>query len=59
MFRSIYDKYTDMYTLIIRPNNTAQILVDGEVIHEGLLREDFDVLGPRLVCFFYQSYTNE
>lgn len=49
----IMDKYTHMFTLIIRPNNTAQLLVDGKPIHEGLLREDFDVLGPRLVCFFF------
>ena len=53
MLHCIYDKYTHMFTLVIRPNNTAQILVDGEVIHENYLKEDFDVLGPRLVCFFY------
>ena len=49
MFLCTLDKFTHMYTLIIRPNNTALILEDGKPIHEGLLRDDFDVLGPRLV----------
>lgn len=52
MFRAPDDKFTHMYTLIIRPNNNYEILIDGHKNYTGSLREEFDCLGPKFVCQF-------
>jgi calnexin len=36
------DTLTHLYTLIARPNNTAEILIDGESVKKVSLIEDFD-----------------
>ncbi|KAH7825290.1 putative calreticulin [Monocercomonoides exilis] len=49
MMETVHDNYTHMYTLIIKPSNTFEIRIDGKLNYTGLLRDEFDVLGPRLI----------
>ncbi|KAK2949596.1 putative Calnexin like protein [Blattamonas nauphoetae] len=44
------DRYTHMYTLIIRPNNTMEVLLDGKRLIYGLIRDLFEILGPRMIA---------
>lgn len=41
------DQLTHVYTLIVKPDNTYQILVDGEEKAAGSLTEDWDMLPPK------------
>ena len=43
-----------VYRLILKPDNTARVEIDGEKIYEGSLKEDWELLAPkdRLVAGF-------
>lgn len=41
------DVYTHLYTLIVNPDNTYKVLIDGEEKAAGSLAEDWDILPPR------------
>jgi len=41
------DELTHLYTLIVRPDNTYEVLVDRESKAKGSLEEDFDILQPK------------
>ncbi|KAI8141178.1 Calreticulin family-domain-containing protein [Fennellomyces sp. T-0311] len=43
------DLFTHTYTLIIKPNQTYQVLVDGEEKAAGELVEDWDFLPPKTI----------
>lgn len=43
------DVYTHTYTLIVKPDQTYQILVDGEEKAAGALLEDWDFLAPKTI----------
>jgi len=44
------DQYaTHLYTLIIRPDQSYEILIDGVSKQNGSITEDFDVLAPRRI----------
>jgi hypothetical protein len=45
------DELTHMYTLIIRPDCTYEIQIDGKHITSGRIRDQFSILGPQWVCF--------
>jgi hypothetical protein len=45
------DELTHMYTLIIRPDCTYEIQIDGKHITSGRIRDQFKILGPQWVCF--------
>eukprot|EP00434_Breviolum_minutum_P020806 symbB.v1.2.018354.t1/scaffold1457.1/size117646/12 len=36
-----------VYRLILKPDNTAQVEIDGEKIYEGSLKEDWELLAPK------------
>jgi calnexin len=38
----IVDKLTHLYSLIVRPDNTFEILIDGESVKQGSLLSDFE-----------------
>nr|NVI72781.1 calreticulin [Cucujiformia] len=38
------DEYTHVYTLIIKPDNTYEVLIDGDKKESGSLEEDWDIL---------------
>jgi calreticulin len=41
------DVYTHLYTLIVKPDNTYQVLIDGAEKAAGSLAEDWDILAPK------------
>lgn len=41
------DEMTHLYTLIVRPDNTFEVLVDGVSKATGSLEADFDILQPK------------
>jgi len=38
------DEWTHLYTLIVKPDNTYEVLIDGSSVAKGSLAEDFDML---------------
>jgi len=43
------DQLTHVYTLVVKPDNTYEILIDGESKQTGSLEEDWDFLEPRKI----------
>uniref|UniRef100_A0A8C4TTG7 Calreticulin 3 n=1 Tax=Falco tinnunculus TaxID=100819 RepID=A0A8C4TTG7_FALTI len=43
------DRYTHLYTLIIRPDQTYNVKIDNKMVASGNLEDDFDFLPPRKV----------
>lgn len=41
------DEFTHLYTLILRPDNTYEVLIDQKQVAKGSLKEDFDMLPPK------------
>lgn len=41
------DVYTHAYTFVIKPDNTYEILIDGEKVESGELEADWDLLPPK------------
>ena len=52
------DVYTHLYTLIVKPDNTYEVLIDNEKAESGSLEEDWDMLPPKKikVCDFIHDY---
>ncbi|XP_025421754.1 calreticulin-like [Sipha flava] len=47
--RCLDDIYTHMYTLIVKPNNTYEVLIDNEKIQSGELEADWNFLPPKKI----------
>jgi len=45
--RAESDEFTHLYTLIVRPDQSYEVLIDGESARSGKLVEDFDFLPPK------------
>jgi len=45
--RTETDEFTHVYTLILHPDNTYEVLIDGTEAQKGNLAEDFDMLLPK------------
>ncbi|XP_011502547.1 PREDICTED: calreticulin [Ceratosolen solmsi marchali] len=43
------DVYTHLYTLIIKPDNTYEVLIDNEKVESGSLETDWDFLPPKKI----------
>jgi calreticulin len=43
------DELTHLYTLILRPDNTYEVLIDLEKVESGTLEEDWDMLKPKKI----------
>merc|ERR1711863_190562 len=43
------DVYTHLYTLIVKPDNTYEVLVDNEKAESGSLEEDWDMLPAKKI----------
>jgi len=43
------DEFTHIYTLIVEPDQTYQILIDGEETQKGSLEEDWSFLPPKKI----------
>lgn len=43
------DVYTHMYTLIIKPDNTYEVQIDGEKVEGGDIESDWDLLPPKKI----------
>lgn len=43
------DQFTHVYTLVVRPDNTYEVLIDTESAQKGTLEEDWDFLPPKMV----------
>jgi len=41
------DQFTHLYTLVLHPDNTYQVLIDGSEVASGSLKEDWDMLPPK------------
>jgi len=48
--RAENDIYTHTYTLILRPDNTYEVRIDGAEVQKGSLKEDWDVLAPKEIA---------
>jgi len=40
------DDKTHLYTLIVKPDNTYEVLIDQSSVAQGSIKEDFDILPP-------------
>jgi calreticulin len=45
--RAETDTFTHLYTLILRPDNTYVVKIDGSEVQKGSLKEDWDFLAPK------------
>lgn len=43
------DVYTHLYTLIVKPDNTYEVLIDNEKVESGDLEADWDFLPPKKI----------
>lgn len=43
------DEWTHLYTLIVHPDNTYQVNIDGTEVQKGSLKEDWDMLPPKMI----------
>lgn len=43
------DVYTHMYTLVVQPDNTYEVLIDNEKVESGNLEEDWDFLPTKTI----------
>lgn len=43
------DELTHMYTLVLNPDNTYEVLIDGEKAESGDLENDWDMLPPKKI----------
>ncbi|XP_073811933.1 calreticulin-like isoform X1 [Musca autumnalis] len=43
------DIYTHFYTLIVKPDNTYEVLIDNESVQSGNLEDDWDFLPPKKI----------
>merc|ERR1712165_236214 len=43
------DVYTHLYTLIVKPDNTYEVLIDNEKAESGSLEEDWDMLPSKKI----------
>ena len=43
------DQFTHLYTLVLRPDNTYEVLIDSESAQKGTLEEDWDFLPPKMI----------
>jgi len=41
------DDKTHLYTLVVRPDNTYEVLIDQNSVVKGTIAEDFDILPPK------------
>jgi len=41
------DEFTHLYTLILHPDSTYSVQIDGNEVQKGSLKEDWDLLPPR------------
>jgi len=41
------DELTHLYTLIVHPDNTYEVQIDGKEVQKGSLKEDWDMLAPK------------
>jgi len=45
--RAETDQYSHIYTLVLHPDNTYEVKIDGAEVQKGSLKEDWDFLLPR------------
>jgi len=43
------DTFTHTYTLILKPDNTFSVLIDGEEKRSGKIEDEFDILEPKMI----------
>lgn len=43
------DVYTHVYRLVVKPDNTYKVLIDGEVVEKGELEADWSFLPPKTI----------
>lgn len=43
------DTLTHLYTLIVRPDNTFEVLIDDSSVEKGSLVTDFDMIPPKTI----------
>jgi len=47
--RAETDTFTHTYTLVLKPDNTYVVKIDGAEVQSGSLKEDWDILAPRQI----------
>lgn len=49
------DQFSHLYTLIVRKDNTFEVLIDNESVKKGSLFEDFEPSGKTYQHFYINS----
>ncbi|EGD73071.1 calreticulin [Salpingoeca rosetta] len=44
-----FDEASHLYTLVLKPDNTYEVRIDGEKVEGGSIEEDFDMLPPKMI----------
>lgn len=44
-----FDEDSHLYTLIVRPDNTYEVRIDGSKVESGNIEDDFDMLPPKKI----------
>ena len=44
-----FDEASHLYTLVIKPDNTYEVRIDGKRVEGGSIEEDFDMLPPKTI----------
>jgi len=47
--KAMDDIFTHLYTLILKPENTYEVLIDNKNVESGSLEEDWDILPPKTI----------
>lgn len=43
------DVHTHLYRLVVKPDNTYKVLIDGEVVEKGDIESDWNILPPKTI----------
>jgi len=43
------DEFTHIYRLVVKPDNTYKVVIDGEVVEKGELEKDWSFLAPKTI----------
>ena len=49
------DDLTHLYTLVVKPDNTFEVLIDNKSVREGKLEDEFDFMEPKQIKEFANS----
>lgn len=52
------DTLSHLYTLIVKPDNTFEVLIDDDKVDSGSLVTDFDMIPPKMIDVSSKYFSN-